>query len=86
MEVLDLFFNFRFNTRLERFIDEFKKTHLKSSSIMNPLDRVSSHSLTALLHDDYDIYENSGYVRRTKTDEIIHHLICDVTFNIFVVV
>ena len=71
MEVLDLFFNFRFNTRLERFIDEFKKTHLKSSSIMNPLDRVSSHSLTALLHDDYDIYENSGYVRRPQTNELI---------------
>ena len=61
MEFLDLFFNFRFNTRLERFIDEFKKTFHKSSTIMNPLDATrASHSLTALLHDEYDIYDNSG--------------------------
>jgi len=31
MEVLDLFFNFRFNTRLEQFVYEFKKTQQQAN-------------------------------------------------------
>ena len=32
MEVLDLLFNFRFNTRLEQFVFEFKNTHEQANS------------------------------------------------------
>lgn len=32
MEVLDLLFNFRFNTRLEQFVYEFKKTHQQATT------------------------------------------------------
>ena len=60
MEVLDLFFNFRFNTRLERFIEEFKRVYHQSSQAMNPLDPSVGVTLTALLRADYDIYDNTG--------------------------
>ena len=62
MEVLDLFFNFRFNTRLERFIEEFKRIYHQSSQALNPLDSSSGVTLTPLLRADYDIYDNATYV------------------------
>ena len=54
MKVLDLFLNFRFNSRLEQFVASFKDIYTSSHT--------SPHSdatgLGALLADDFDIAQH----------------------------
>ncbi|CAH1800283.1 unnamed protein product [Owenia fusiformis] len=58
MEVLDLFFNFRFNTRLERFVSEFKSIHQMSTS---PYTKSSHGSeLGSLLYETFQLEESSS--------------------------
>ncbi|XP_064638655.1 inositol 1,4,5-trisphosphate receptor type 3-like isoform X2 [Lineus longissimus] len=60
MEVLDLFFNFRFNTRLERFVSEFKMVHQQS------MTAGASPDLGPFLSENYDIYDSESVNKVAK--------------------
>lgn len=49
MEVLDLLFNFRFNTRLEQFVFEFKRTHHKATMPNGEMPEIGT--VTSLTYD-----------------------------------
>ena len=52
MEVLDLLFNFRFNTRLEQFVHIFKQTHQQATRVGGEMPEVGQ-----LLYETFDIEE-----------------------------
>jgi len=44
MEVLDLLFNFRFNTRLEQFVYEFKNIHHQAMQATSDMPEIGMQS------------------------------------------
>ncbi|XP_077987360.1 inositol 1,4,5-trisphosphate-gated calcium channel ITPR1-like [Glandiceps talaboti] len=64
MDVVDLFFNFRFNTRLEKFIADFKKLYNNTHSMFG-----GAHDLQSLLREDFDAFgDNKGHARRAVSN------------------
>lgn len=55
MEVLDLLFNFRFNTRLEQFVHIFKRTHQQSTNANSDMPEIGH-----LLYETFDIEDKPG--------------------------
>ena len=52
--MLELFLNFRFNSRMEQFVTSFKSLYQSANS---PMSESSAGSMIALLQEDFDISE-----------------------------
>ena len=59
MKVLDLFLNFRFNSRMAEFVGLFKALY---HSATMPMRESSPVSLVELLKDEFDVSENKKLV------------------------
>uniref|UniRef100_A0A1I8GHK6 Sin3a_C domain-containing protein n=1 Tax=Macrostomum lignano TaxID=282301 RepID=A0A1I8GHK6_9PLAT len=56
MRVLDLFFNFRFNVRLKRFVAEFKDVQFMAQNTLSS----AQDPLAGLLNENYDLNKSAG--------------------------
>lgn len=55
MKVLDLFLNFRFNSRLQQFVTSFKDVYQTASTSL------TENSLVELLQEDFSISQHKKY-------------------------
>lgn len=70
MEVLDLLFNFRFNTRLEQFVNIFKQVHQQATRAGGEMPEIGQ-----LLYETFDIEEKPGVCRTAmrRLEEMFHN-------------
>ncbi|XP_070537450.1 LOW QUALITY PROTEIN: inositol 1,4,5-trisphosphate-gated calcium channel ITPR3-like [Ptychodera flava] len=80
MEVVDLFFNFCFNTRIENFIASFKKLYSESHSIETRKSILFSGSeLEVLLREDFEPH-NEHKSQAKKAISILNEMFKDTSY------